>query len=305
VGICLHDALPARAARRFLERTGEAKGWNVSLVKPGLREQHLSQEEEQDLIDDDAFLIGKVWELSRDPDGCRVVQNALEGAPKDEVRLAIASELRGHVCEALYCPNANHVVQTCIKTMPAPAVQFILDELHAKGAHCIVDAAKHRYSCRSLQRLLEHLTPAQLAALVDILLANAISLSRHIYGNYVVQHVAEYGTEAQRRYLARQLAHDSMKVCANCFACAVVSKALEFGCREDACMLARAFAAHPRLVVSMARGRYGHVAVCTALQLLDGAELADMRAHLLAQRNTLRTTRYGRIVVTNLESINR
>jgi hypothetical protein len=279
-----------------LERTGDAGGWFAFTAEPGVREQHLSQES-QDIIDDNA-VIGKVWELSQDPDGSRVVQDVLERAPIDENRFAIASELRGHVHEAVFCLHANHVVQTCIRTMPAPGVQFILEELLKRGVQYIVDAAKHQYSCRSLQRLLEHLNPVQLAPLVDILLANAISLSRHRYGNYVMQNVAEYGTAAQRRYLACQFTQDPMKVCGNCFACAVVNKALEFGCREDACMLAQAFASHPRLVVAMARARYGHLAICAALRLLHGTELADMRAHLLAEKNSLRTARYGRLVVT-------
>lgn len=194
------------------------------------------------------------------------------------------------------------MVQAFVKTLPAQASQFILDELLAKGTDSIMEAARHRYSCRSLQRLLEHLTPGQLKPLVEALLANAISLSRHVYANYVMQHVVEHGTDAQRRRLTLHFAAESEKVCANCFACAVVSKALTFGCREDTYALVRSFASQPGLLHSMARSRHGHIAVRAALQHLEGVELDDMRAHLNAARLSLRVSRYGRLVVACLDT---
>jgi hypothetical protein len=47
----------------------------------------------------------------------------------------------------------------------------------------------------------------------------------------------------------------------------------------------------------MARARNGHLAICAPLRLLHDTELAELRAHLLVEKNSLRTPRYGRLVV--------
>ena len=52
-------------------------------------------------------------------------------------------------------------------------------------------AARHKYGCRVLQRLLEHARHDQLNGLVDALLAKAIPLSRHYFATYVMQHILE------------------------------------------------------------------------------------------------------------------
>merc|ERR1719145_46714 len=57
---------------------------------------------------------GNVWRLSRDAPGCRIVQDALDNATCDADRVALASEIRSHVWEALRCPHANFVLQKFI-----------------------------------------------------------------------------------------------------------------------------------------------------------------------------------------------
>eukprot|EP00929_Paragymnodinium_shiwhaense_P104565 TRINITY_DN6912_c1_g3_i1.p1 TRINITY_DN6912_c1_g3~~TRINITY_DN6912_c1_g3_i1.p1 ORF type:complete len:420 (+),score=75.39 TRINITY_DN6912_c1_g3_i1:101-1261(+) len=247
---------------------------------------------------------GNVWHYSQDKRGCRDVQHALEAVENDGDRVKLAQELRGHVWEALRCPNANYVLQKCIATMHPQASQFIVDELLGRGTAAVCDAAKHRYGCRSIQRLLEHCRPDQLSQLVDVLLNNCIALSRHVYANYVIQHVLEYGREDQRRQLTRMLVNQIAAVCTNCYACAVVSKALQHSEDDDKRALARAFVHRPgqtSLLTQMARSRHGHVAVRSALNMLKGADYDEAYRQLSADAQALRQSRYGRSVVASLE----
>jgi hypothetical protein len=247
--------------------------------------------DEGDLVD----VLGNVWHLSQDAIGSREVQRSLEAATNDDSVVAIASEFRGHVWEAMRDPYANYVLQKLIATMRPQDSQFIIDELVNMGPACVVEAARHRYGCRSVQRLLEHCQPAQLEKVCEVLLASALALSKHIFGNYVMQHILEYGSEEHRAFLLR-LFTENFHLCRNAYASAVVSKALVHGTSDDARSLARALIKQSD-ILTMAKSRYGHVALRTALQLLPSAEVGEAYERLSEAAPLLRASRYGRAIV--------
>jgi len=240
---------------------------------------------------------GTVWALSRDSSGSRRVQQALEDAADDQVRVQIATELQGHVWEALQCPHANHVLQKCIVSMRPQALQFIVSEITQPGAGQVVLAARHKYGCRILQRLLEHCQEEQLLELKAELIASAIALSKHAYANFVMQHLFEYGTQEQRRRLSRLFEQHAKALGKHDHGRAVLSKALSHVGREERASLARALLQEQGLLVRMARTRHGHAAVKHVLEALDGTEREAAKEQLMDGVQTLRMSRYGRTVV--------
>ena len=52
--------------------------------------------------------------------------------------------------------------------------------------------AKHSFSCRVFEQLLEHCQPEQLHEMVSVALANVGVLCTHSFGNYVLQQFSEY-----------------------------------------------------------------------------------------------------------------
>jgi hypothetical protein len=67
----------------------------------------------------------------------------------------------GHVREAIESPHANFVLQKLIETMPPSFTSFVLDEIRGH-----VDwAARHRFGCRVVARLVEH-NPAERVAVL-------------------------------------------------------------------------------------------------------------------------------------------
>mmetsp|Transcript_24291 Transcript_24291/g.64115 ORF Transcript_24291/g.64115 Transcript_24291/m.64115 type:complete len:291 (-) Transcript_24291:41-913(-) len=170
----------------------------------------------------DLPFAGNVWRLSRDPEGCRRVQSALEDAADDAARAALAQELRGHIWQAIRCRHANHVLQKCIELMPPDRLSFVLTEM--KGH--TVNAARHRYGCRVLERLIEHCPSWQTDDLVEELLVAASQLCRHTFGNFVIQHVLEHGTPLQRQRIAEVLHADVQRLARHRVASHVVRSAL-------------------------------------------------------------------------------
>lgn len=245
-------------------------------------------------------VVGRVWCLSQSPEGCRQVQQALEDAPSDEARAALASELQGHIWEALRCPHANHVVQKCIMTMRPQASQFIIDELMNGGRH-VTQAARHKYGCRIIQRLLEHCRPDQVQQVVEALLGDAVPLCKHTYANYVMQHVLEQGDASTRHRLSEFLSTHARAVGSDSCGCAVMGKALMLGAGDDQTMLARALLREQGLLAAMARSRYGHTAVKAVLNLLEDAERSDAQCQLRNASGALCASRYGRSVLASLD----
>eukprot|EP00928_Gymnodinium_smaydae_P033304 TRINITY_DN23893_c0_g1_i1.p1 TRINITY_DN23893_c0_g1~~TRINITY_DN23893_c0_g1_i1.p1 ORF type:complete len:336 (+),score=70.92 TRINITY_DN23893_c0_g1_i1:81-1088(+) len=233
-------------------------GWPVST--PATSSTPDSSSERSCRSSDAEAVLGQVWRLARSSEGTRVVQDAFDLASTDEVRMALAEELRGRSWEAAMCPHANYVLQKCIMTMQPQQVDFIIRELSERDGG-VVQVAQHKYGCRIVQRLLEHCLPSQVAALVDEILDNALATARHPFGNYVLQKILEVGEDGQRRRLIGIITANVHRLGSDVYACPVVSKAMVCGDAEEKAALAQALAPESELLAAMARTRQGQLAV--------------------------------------------
>lgn len=244
-------------------------------------------------------LHGRVWAMARDAAGSREVQHALERLDDDEIRSQLAQELHGKVLEAMWCPHANHVIQKCIETLRPSGFQFVIDEL-LQRAGAVARAARHKYGCRIVQRLAEHSLPWQIVDMMEILLADVAMLSRHPYGNYVVQSLLQHGTEDQRVRLVTELGKGANEIGRDTFGCAVISAAMCQLGHAGQIKLARVLTSQQGLLCYMAQARHGNLAVRMVLQVLEGYEHECARRMLLSDSSFLRTSRYGRAVMSCL-----
>jgi len=249
-----------------------------------------------------ASLQGNIWRLSKDYQGCRVVQQAFSDAVSDDERIAFASELRGHVWEAMKCPNANHVLQKFIDALRPVDSQFVVDEIQLGGVGAASRVARHRYGCRILQRLLEHCSsaPEQVHDLMEEILSDGVQLATNIYANYVLSHLLEFGTESQKWRLTNLLAAHAATVGANSYGCAVLHKALDHGSSKARVVLAHALLVQPRLLAAMASSRHGHGAVKQALEVADLPQRKTALSALMGQSGW-KNCRYGRALYNHLE----
>lgn len=249
----------------------------------------------------DASVAGRVWRLSQNARGSREVQHAMETASSEDARVRLASELRGHISEALRCPHANHVLQKCIECLSPHNTQFIIDELMARPGS-ISYAARHKYGCRIVQRLLESCLPQQVSGLIETLLADAFQIARHPYGNYVMQHLLVYGTADQKCRLGTVLAENAAAMGQDDYGSAVMTAAMIYSCLEQQKLLARAIVRASGLLLSMALARHGSGAARVALQVLEGPERQEAQQQLMAEIRSLRSSSYSRGIAALLEA---
>lgn len=255
----------------------------------------------QSLVTSAAGVLGNVWHLSRNAQGCRFVQEVLDTCSPD-VQLRMALELKGHVREALRCPHANHVVQKLVSVLQPTDVQFVVDELASTGRMLVSQFARHRFGCRVLERLLERCSAQQVQPLVQEVLQDAVALAAHAYGNYVLQHVLEHGSAACIRELSASLGAHVGTLGHDPYASAVVAKALARGPMDVRLELACKLHACPGLLLAMARTRHGHLAARQVLELLEARpQLRDEACReLQADARNLRKSRSGRFVLASM-----
>jgi hypothetical protein len=250
-----------------------------------------------------------VWASSQHPQYCYGVQKAFE-LGTDEERKQLAEQLKGHVWEALKCPNANYVIQMCVSSSRPHDTQFIADEIREQGNEAVSGAAqvaRMRFGCRILQRQLEHYSDErQVGPLIDDILSDAVALCTHQYGNYVMKHILEHGPPEHKSRLCRILASRladykrDPKFGEDQFVCAVLSKALEKGCPEDKASLAAAILNVPCLLSKIADDRFGHETARRVLEVTADLLLWPLHQQArdqIQKAQHLRDKRYGRLVV--------
>jgi len=247
------------------------------LCPPGelkLRRKKTPAEKEPDVLAwpaESAWWHQRVLTLSRDSRGCREIQDAIDAGCEGEV-LAMSAELRGHISEALRCPNANFVVQKLIKKLPPQSTVFIFEELLHKGPGSVASVARHKYGCRILQGLLCIQLPDHVQQLVDSLLVDAFATCNHPFGNYVMQKLLEVCDVRSRGQLVDILAQQAPHADPALPLVAVYVKALGSCLKEKQVKLSRALLNAPSLLSKMFETRQGHQAARHVLNSLKGAE---------------------------------
>jgi hypothetical protein len=170
---------------------------------------------------------GSVWELAKDPQGCREVQKAFSECDSIEERLAIAEQLRGHVMDAIHCPHANHVLHKVIEILPSTSSNFIIEEIMQGGLDGVKEVAMHRYGCRIMEELLRVCDSLQLNEIVECLLAEAEALCTHMYGNFVMKSVLRHAPSSQRQRLVTTLMNNLISICTSFYGCAVLTQVFQ------------------------------------------------------------------------------
>lgn len=232
-----------------------------------------------------AAVTGRMLKLSRQTQGCRQVQHALDSAADGKAVVALVSELHGHIWETMRCPNGNHVLQKCIPMMKPQDLQFMLDELMLRNVPA--QASCHKYGCRIVQSLLKHCDADQKRPLVEAIITRASHVACHPFGNYVIQHLLA-NADLERSQILRDVLQKNIRALASDpFGRAVLGKAVSVLPLADKLALARSLVQEPDLWLEVACSRLGQPAAFTVLELLHGQEREKALDVLLQDQETL------------------
>jgi len=230
----------------------------------------------------------------------RAAQRALETASATE-QVALASGLHGRVRSAMQDKNANYAITKAVEVMPGDRIGFIAEELLGYGR----DLATHRFGCRVICRILEHLSPRDTnsLSLLEEVLVDAEHLCSQAFGSIVMRHFLEHGPQFRSRVAAA--------LCQNTVSCAlarkgslVVEAAIRYCSPADAGLLAEQLLGDSDDVWTLATGQFGRHVLCFLLTLEgDKSEIRQSTLDaLLPMAKELSTSKYGKLVYSALPS---
>jgi pumilio RNA-binding family len=228
----------------------------------------------------------------------RAAQIAIKEASVPDA-VALAKALRGCIRNAVQSKHANHVVQQITESMPVGQASFIIDEL--KG--CGHDIARHRFGCRVLCRILEHLAPQDESTLafIEEILVDVHDLCGHEFGNFVARHLLEFGTPHHRHSIAKALVSDVHQYSKHKLGSHVVEAALLYSSPEDQRVLALQLASDQHQLVSVAANQYGRHVVRALLGLPSDVRKEAVEV-LVPMEQKLKSLRYGRSILSSLRA---
>lgn len=253
-------------------------------------------------------LLPKLLSLSNETHGCRVVQKAIQHVPR-ESQLAIAGKLKENVIGCIESMHGNHVMQKCIEQMPPDSVTFIIKAVENEAEKM----ASHMYGCRVVQRLLEHCASHQLQKMLDLILDAIPRLAQDPYGNYVVQHMLEHGRKDDKRRIIGVVQANIVEFSKHKCSSNVVEKALEIATigehaqvlEEDRTQLMRKVIGEPGdpnpPLRQMMDDRFGNFIVQRMVEHARGPERDQLRQHLIAAEQQLKSSSHGRHILAALQ----
>jgi len=188
-------------------------------------------------------------------------------------QMSLICGLRGQVRSAMLSKHANYAVTKAVEVMPAGRIGFISEELLEHGC----ETARHRFGCRVICRILEHLSPKDEKSmeLLDEVLQNAGSLCTHSFGSIVMRHFLEHGLAEHRHRVAMALLEDPITCALQRKGSHVVEAALRFCSTEDRLLLAKQLTGNSESLLSLATGQFGRHVV-QSMQSAENAEIKHM-----------------------------
>lgn len=237
-------------------------------------------------------LTGHVWDLSRHPLGCRLIQLAIERGSQKEAK-ALANELRGHVVEAMTSPHANYVLQKIVTQLIWQTCGFVASELQDSASHL----GRHRFGCRIFCRLIEfHAEQEATQALVEEVLLEAEDLCCHPFGHHVAQSILEHGCEKHRDAVASTIEINPLGFARNQNASYLVERVLT-SCSD----------AHQQLLLSelssslvdLAVSRFGCYVARAVVEHPKSNKSSEI-GKLLAVQGELNKTKHGQYLLADL-----
>lgn len=147
---------------------------------------------------------------------------------------AMVACFQGRIRQAYESPFANFVLSKIFEVMPTTIVGFVAGELK-DGAE---EAAKHRFGCRCMVRLIRFHAQAgaeieTVSQVINEVVAKAEPLGLTQFGTHVVQELADSGLPEHRHMVFCALRGHFHRCSRNRFACRVVERLIVKCCPSD------------------------------------------------------------------------
>lgn len=126
------------------------------------------------------------YHMAKDRQGCRYLQQKIEECSQKEREL-IANNLMGYLDELVFDQCSNYVIQKLCEYLPDSAQKKFLNFFLTDLGRII----EHQYSCRVLQKFLEHTSKENVNVIYQTIKNSLILICLSPNGNHIVQRFIE------------------------------------------------------------------------------------------------------------------
>lgn len=162
----------------------------------------------------------------------------------------------------------------------------------------LVLVARHKFGCRTVQRLVETSPPETVRGIVEVILSDFSSVACSPYGNYVVQHLWDHVTDEVRHQLHQAIMLNLRALSEDRFGCAILRRVLSGCAAGDRADLCWALSADASALVSLACSKLGHSVAIQVLDFMESVGPGKSRQFVLQHLRSLETSRFGSKVVS-------
>jgi hypothetical protein len=169
-------------------------------------------------------LIGRVYALSRDQYGCRLLQRLL-----DERRLGVIdvvyAESFEHINELMTDPFGNYLCQKLIEHSNETPRLAILHRV----APDLVAISLNLHGTRAVQKLVESISsPAEIELLINSLRSSVVTLIKDLNGNHVIQRALHHLNSNDNQFIYDAVSRHCVSVATHKHGCCVLQRCIDY-----------------------------------------------------------------------------
>ncbi|RRT55397.1 hypothetical protein B296_00045482 [Ensete ventricosum] len=243
---------------------------------------------------------GKLFQISCNQHGTRVIQKIIETIKTQEQYSLIVSTLRPYIVSLIKNNNGSHVAQCCLQHLPdehKEARNFYLLLFEAVVANCI-ELARDRHGCCVLQKCISDLNAEQKFQLISNITHEACDLSQDPYGNYVVQYILIQEIPWATAGILDQLEFHYGTLSVQKYSSNVVEKCLKYARNEGRVNIVWELISDPYFH-HILQDAFGNYVIQSALRACKGALRATLSEAIRPHEVALRSHPYGKKILSS------
>jgi len=234
--------------------------------------------------------------------GTRVVQKLLECMENTDEFELVEKAFEVFVITLAKDVYGMHVVLRCLHRIPAPSNDsngpdntFIFREITRN----IVSVATHKHGCCVVQWCIDYANVEQRAALVNVIVENALELAQDAFGNYVLQQIMDTAQEDTLRHLIKRLKGSMSKLAVQKFSSIVVEKCVEMAPKNLRPVIYDEII-NEQKISRLLQDPYANYVIQKILTITRQEEFHEVVAKIQPHLNNLGNTPFGKRIKTQM-----
>lgn len=250
---------------------------------------------------------GRVYAMSKDQNGCRLLQEQLDHTDREDLHQIIFSESLEHLKEMMMDPFGNYLFQKLLERVSAQKQLQIVENVRSN----LVTAALNLHGTRSVQKVVEVSSLAKEVAvydqqgnevrrvnlpamIVNALQHDAVRLCVDSNGNHVIQRALQYLDSKYNQFVFDAVCRECMTVGTHRHGCCVLQRCFDAANAEQKRALIQQVERH---AMELMQDPYGNYVVQYVLDSCEAGEAHGLLLKPLGQIYELSVQKFSSNVV--------